>query len=428
MSVNTRLLGSPFIFTGLADPKARVYKKTFMQQANVITFIPGKPSYTVGANIAAKQELLDKLQEEDDSSKFAGLFQDRTSTPKLNEDYYKESALQAISGKERDLRFYSFKQDFTSYRKILNVLLTELGNKMLSASVYSVDGFFGSLEENDVAGSISFFGEQNSSVSESASNDVGESQIEQKQKQASSMAKEAAFLMGVADGATDNENFLTKIATIGKDAIDKIAQGSSLVEKAAATIKGENLLFPKVWKGSTFDKSYNLNFRFVSPYGDALSIYENVYMPFMALLAFALPIQTGPDSYKAPLLLRAECLGYFNCDMGMVTSFSFVKGGSEGLWTAAGLPRAIEVNMTITDMYPTLSLATSQRLIRQNIGLSAFVENLAGLSLTNLNALEKLRAYGMGKVLPITQLPDNAISKVRDAYTNISRSLFTSTT
>jgi hypothetical protein len=140
-------------------------------------------------------------------------------------------------------------------------------------------------------------------------------------------------------------------------------------------------MFPHIWKDGRFDRSYNLSFKFHSPYGHPGAIYQNVLMPFAHLLALVLPVLRSPTTYSEPFIFQLDCPGYFACDLGICTGFSFIKGGSDNLWTADGLPRQIDVNMQVQDLYPTLTASNNNKSLYFNIGLGTFLDNLAGTTM-----------------------------------------------
>jgi hypothetical protein len=146
-------------------------------------------------------------------------------------------------------------------------------------------------------------------------------------------------------------------------------------------ILGMNPMFPEVWKDSSFSRSYNISFKFHSPYGSPSAVYQNVLLPFSMLLSLVMPVMTNPGVYSEPFIFQLDCPGYFACDLGICTDFSFVKGGSENLWTVDGLPRQIDVTMAIRDLYPVLSASKNSESLYFNIGLSTFLDNLAGVSI-----------------------------------------------
>ena len=110
--------------------------------------------------------------------------------------------------------------------------------------------------------------------------------------------------------------------------------------------------------------------------------------------------------------------------MGMITNFTFVRGGSEGLWAPNGYPLCIDVTMTITDMYPTLCAASNMALLRQNIGLSSFLDNMAGLNVMRANIGDHLGASMVSKMASFTGISSSVKARVRTELENKLLSIF----
>jgi hypothetical protein len=94
-----------------------------------------------------------------------------------------------------------------------------------------------------------------------------------------------------------------------------------------------------------------------------------------------MPVMANPGTYSEPFVFQLDCPGYFACDLGICTDFSFTKGGSENLWSVDGLPRQIDVNMTVKDLYPVLTASKNNESLYLNCGMGTFLDNLAGISL-----------------------------------------------
>src|SRR5699024_3077837 len=99
-----------------------------------------------------------------------------------------------------------------------------------------------------------------------------------------------------------------------------------------------------------FSRSYDVSIKLRSPDMDNFSIYCNVIVPFIHLLCLTLPrqISGNPNGFYSPFIVRALYKGFFNVDMGIISSMSVTKGDT-GLWNADGIPCSIDVNLTITD-------------------------------------------------------------------------------
>jgi len=430
---NHKIVGLPLNYTQNSDPSNRVFWDTIVNNANILNIIPGKPSYKKGSLRAEKFEAMKGLIVDNPDSNRDGLLTD-TSTPSLNKDYYADEGETKSVSKERDLRYYSFEVDMYNYRRIANVLLNEVSGKLLGLGLgnSNIEKFV-DVSKAHTEG-LHFYCDSATSVSESASNSVGDSMLSSMAKGASDKAKELAFITGSAANKDSNASSGDENTDMSERTIlESLGSGiqslgstvmSGINENMGSVVNGENIIYPKVWKDSSFSKSYNIAFKFVSPYGNPASIFEHVYAPFLMLLAMSLPIQTKPDSFKAPMLLRLDSPGFMSCDMGMVTSFTFIRGGSDGLWASNGLPLAIDVNMVVTDMYPTLAVASNMALLRQNIGLSAMLDNMAGLASMSANISDHLSGSIANKIALVQGFDDSIVSAARDTIDSTLTSIF----
>ena len=133
---------------------------------------------------------------------------------------------------------------------------------------------------------------------------------------------------------------------------------SSFITGATSIVTGANLIFPEIWETSSYNRDFNIDIQLTSPYGDKESIYLNIIVPLMHLLAFVLPRQATVNSYTSPFLVRCSLPGYFSCDMGIVKELSISKGGSDGTsWSVDGFPTEVTVSMSISDLYNALSMS-----------------------------------------------------------------------
>jgi hypothetical protein len=165
--------------------------------------------------------------------------------------------------------------------------------------------------------------------------------------------------------------------TTSDDKVDSSAD-NGFFSKIASSMKGQNVVFPKMWQDSTFSRSYSLAFRFETPYGDSLSIWRHVYVPFLILFTMAMPRQTGALAYVAPFIVRVDCPGWFTIDTGIITNISIKKG--EAGWSAAGLPLSIDVNIEVEDIYPQLMVANNVAVLNLNFSLAAYLDSMTGIS------------------------------------------------
>jgi hypothetical protein len=98
--------------------------------------------------------------------------------------------------------------------------------------------------------------------------------------------------------------------------------------------------------------------------------------------------------------------------MMVVTSLTFKKGGAEDMWTVGGLPQEIEVNMTIKDLYPTLMMTKSYKVLSVNTGMVTWLENIAGLSINELKILDNLFNALQQRINKIALIPEGIQNSV----------------
>ena len=147
---------------------------------------------------------------------------------------------------------------------------------------------------------------------------------------------------------------------------------------------------PDVWESSSFSRSYNVSFRFHSPYGDKLSIYENVYYPFLSLAAMVLPRQVGSMSYMEPFAVKATMPGMFNVNYGIIETLSVKRGEDQNDWTVDNLPKTMNIDVTFKDFEPQMLMPLGSRTLGKSIqevlypssGIAEYITTLSGMTLS----------------------------------------------
>lgn len=423
---NNRILGAPPGFIASSDPGDRFYNHVLMRRAPVIGIVPGVPNSSTETTLTGEEretlremaDLAANGDEEEASKKIAAL----VST---NPNKRGKSNLPA-------LQFYEFKADYAQYYKYINLLL-----QVMSVAIERQSGsntlrnrwFYRFSDEYDPGlgdRSMSFWVERSTSVTESSSNDYGESMLAQKSNEnvVSQLAKELNFTTALSGQRnTESGGIANSVGNVASY-IPFIGGAAQAAFQSAGTIaSGARLNFPQVWQNSSYSKDINLNFKFTSPYGDPGSIFEYVYKPFVCLLAFSLPRMTSsPMGYASPFIIRIDSPGWFNVDMGAVTSFSFKKGGSDDLWSIDTLPLSIEVNMSVTDLLPALAMTRKVSRITSNPALHTFLLNIAGIRTSDPfesgEALAKIWAAGKSQYIDPDSYFDAGKNIVNDAVFN----------
>jgi len=192
---------------------------------------------------------------------------------------------------------------------------------------------------------------------------------------------------------------------------------------AASTTLGEQINMALIWSNTHHSKTYNIDFNFVSPYGDPHSIYENVFFPLIMLMCMALPRRGSVfNAYQEPFIVRAEIPGNFVCDMGYISNISWHKG-SKSTWSVDGLPLAIHVTLTINDIFPTISMTDDISEISENGALALYLVNMVGL--VSHDTVDNFSWRGSGNRQKWSDYvsKDNVISTVSNQFGNLAEKL-----
>ena len=372
------IFGKPLAFHPRTDPNQRVFQKTMLRNNTIINIVPGIP-WQDKELMAKAHEILETYNKE-----FERL------TPKANTsstDMKKLNTLatrcqQELINAGCDLRFAVFKQDITGFMTAYQLLLNRVGTAVFGLSSGGIARFvtenLAGLEVNESAATRGFkvWVEKGTSISESIDNQFMRSALEGAIKGASAIMKQAKFL-GQAVGWSNSAMESTEVTSNDADA----AQSGTIANIASRVTNGSNFDFPQMFDESKFNRSYEISFKFVSPYGDDRSVANHVLFPFLFLLTCSAPRQDGPNGHTSPFILQVDAPGFFSCPMGVVSSFSFRKGGDDMLFNDRGLPLVIEGSMSITDLYSNMSLPLTYSQFATNFGTSSFLNTLGGLNL-----------------------------------------------
>ena len=305
-------------------------------------------------------------------------------------------------------RYYTFEENRVEYYKYVNPMCriaarylnlqdivlngTKLDNMNWSNYAdYSVS----SLGDFSSFGAIPFYVDTESSIGESFSNSTTESMIATSINSISEMSRELNFLLGYSSAAAGIDSVINTDVAQNVDNVNNminklIGSGSfftKLANHMATVASGGKLIFPEIWANSSFTRSYNCEFKFISPDPSTLSVYLNVLVPLFHLIGLVAPqsIPANPNGYMNPFLIRAVYKGFFNIDMGIITEMSINKG-AECQWTPEGIPTSITVNITIKDLYSALTITKTDSTdwkydTLNNTALMDYIANLCGVNI-----------------------------------------------
>lgn len=417
------IFGLPFQFTELTDPRpsgsllGRSYIETILSDMSLLVLIPGTAAFMTHASSAVSKKVIAKLV---------------SLGAEDNENM--ESLQEILEGKQVG-RYYTFESKYSEYIKYVNNMcrisatLLGIGDETLyegSAKFKNFDWDIAKLKGDSAwysflttEKSVGFFIDgKDSSFSDGMTNSTRDSTFKSATAQLSDYAKEAYFLLGqtYSDESilkTSLSNFESAVSKI----VGNITSDNSLArqftdrmsDSASTIINGGNIAFPQIYDDSSYSSSYSIKFKLVSPYGDPLSLYLNIFVPLWHLVALSYPLQTGANGYTNPFLVRAFCKSWFNCSLGIITSISIDKASQDG-WNVLGMPTEVDVSITISNLYENQTISRAGDF--STFHNTEYLDMLSTWCGVNINQPELSR-----KISLYTSFISNAI---RDVIPNVS--------
>lgn len=307
-----------------------------------------------------------------------------------------------------DGRYYTFEADKTSYynyvnpmcriaARYLNLQDIEINGEKLDNMNWNsyADGGISIFGNFGDFGGVPFYVDADTSISESFSNSTSQSMLASTVNSVSDLGKELNFLLGYTPSALGLDSIVDTDVANNVEVVESLLGGlgknsflNNLTKHFATVASGGRLIFPEIWNDSSFSRSYNLEFKFISPDPSALSVYLNVLVPLFHLICLVAPqcIEANPNGYMNPFLVRGVYKGFFNVDMGIITDMTINKG-AECQWTPEGIPTSITISMTIKDLYQVMSITATSPTggykydTLNNTALMDYIANLCGINI-----------------------------------------------
>ena len=297
-------------------------------------------------------------------------------------------------------RMMEFKQSINLYKQYLWFLMQSLAGimgltddkgkyigsieKLAWEFIHPSRVLSGGMERFHNAQFIPFRCSKDINASESFSNSTTSNPIMEKMNAQAEEAESGVDTNDPSKGIAD------KAAAFLKKTGMKIA--GSFSEQALVLSGRGRITLPDIFESSSFSRSLSLEFKFHSPYGDIISIFENEFIPFLILLAMSAPRQTGKLTYASPFAIRVFVKNHININFGMVESLSVTRGGDNNDWCPNGFPKTLTCTMQIKDMEPNISLPLASRgpvkaaleSMFPSSGISEYLGSIGGLPMDEI--------------------------------------------
>jgi len=387
LAPGSKILGMPYGYCMSADPTGRIFKNTYCQDANVCFFKVGV--------MAINRWLYSKIavDESSDENNIGGL-----ANGLRNALISGGIGGFTINMTQKDKRLiYLDESGYEEYKVAAEALANTLAGYCDGVGFYSGDESIGMIENFG----IPFFCSKDTECNEGISNTYSAMEMVEKSNEKARKTRENYMLYGtygdVKIGAGDDagilalKNMLTGVVEDAANSLANTGEDTLIGGIASAFnigLRGSMLLYGQIFSDASTNLSYSLSFKFSSPYGDKKSILQNVLLPFALLLAMGLPRQDSKQTYKEPFIVAINYPGMFNISCGVIKSISWVKGGSNQLWSVDRLPLELSVTIEVEDLYPTMMSSPNEDLMQYNQSLANLAASLAGITSGELGAVE----------------------------------------
>lgn len=359
-----------------------------------------------------------------------------------------DAALAELTNDNGDYQYYSMTIDTADYFNYVNAICQTSARLMgLTDFIYhgttcdkldwgkynqSVDQDYSMFEEViGVTNGVSFAFDPVSSITDSISNETSDSMFTSMLNEVSSKAREVEFVTGQIGIDTGLANYEGSVPTIGNSTIGNIASriGSFLNN----SIHGMNVRFPKIWNDSSSSKDYNLEMHFITPYATTFCKWRYVLVPFFHIFCLTAPrsIKTVMN-YSRPFLIKAYSKGYFNVEMGIITSLQWKRFGDGDMISDAGVPTQIDVSVAFQDMYYQLAMSKMSGITGSfemmgvffnNNGLMEMLGTLSGVNMLRISLGERLSLFASSAVGAFSATGSNFMrhlsQKLSNTYLNL---------
>lgn len=196
-------------------------------------------------------------------------------------------------------------------------------------------------------------------VTDSFSNATKESEISQKINSTVSQIRDVKFSVGQfkLPGAIGSAigSLMSGVESVVQGAVSGVTFGLS--DAVTGIFSNSFIDIPKHWQSSTADlPKANYHMTLISPYGNPISLLQNIYIPLSMLMAGTLPLAGGKASYTSPFICQLFDRGKIQIQLGMIESLTITRGVSNLGFTQHNKPLAIDVSLSIVDLSSIMTM------------------------------------------------------------------------
>lgn len=226
---------------------------------------------------------------------------------------------------------------------------------------------------NDGSEFVTFRVDSTGPTSESFSNTVGESEIQQNMNGTTARARSIMF------NAAQFQTGIGAVDAVAGAVKNMMAGGLDMIGMSNLTALMGNAFvdIPQTWQSAAASlpaPSYTIELRSWS--GDPISRFKNIWIPVSMLLAGVLPLSTGKQSYTSPFICEAYSRSRHTIKLGMIRDMTITRGVGTMGRNADGDPLGVTVTFSIVDLSSIVTLPISTDAgywsgIKQTVGKMA---------------------------------------------------------
>lgn len=156
----------------------------------------------------------------------------------------------------------------------------------------------------------------------------------------------------------------------------------NLFSGALGALKGQKMIYPKIYDRSESSMNYNFSITLTTPYGDPYNYYMNIIVPLLHLIALVAPRMVTSNTVASPYLVQAYIPGMCTCQLGIISQMTITKNPNQKHVSVNGFPLTVKVEFTIEELYNAMSIspANDPASFFYNETLNDYLANIAGLA------------------------------------------------
>lgn len=265
-----------------------------------------------------------------------------------------------------------------------------------------------------------------SSISETLSNTIGESQmLSAVINQGSTVGNEIAFIANATVGS--NKDMTIQLASESKAAAEEIMKNMSsgngrftaaIANSMARSYIGDHTIYPDVFQGHEATSSVSIKVHLSASSGDPYAYLTDILVPMFFIFGLGLPqlSSNNASAYSYPPVVQCNIPGVWGTRLGMIESISVTKNPNGKDVSINGYPSAVDIDINVRDLQHVLLTSPMNKI-------STFLNNHTMFDyIAQISGVDKYRVNGSMRTVARLALTASALT---NAFNNVGDALLT---